>query len=105
MEIDYRKPAIIGPGYYTCDLPGVAGTTPVHVKETPTENKDYPIKYEARVGVAIFGAVSDPDCYDKSPFDEDWCDNYVGAKAYTKEVLYKVLQNNMKDLQNSLWEG
>ena len=105
MEVDYRKPAIIGPWYYQCDLPGVAGTTPVYVKETPSRIDGYSTKYEARVGVAIFGAVGDTECYNKSPFDDDWYDNYIGAKAYTQDMLYKILQRNMKDLQDSLWAG
>ena len=101
--VDYRFPAQVGRDYFVCDLPGVAGTTPVFVRETPTNRDDFPIRYEARVGIAIFGSVNDPECYDKSPFDDEWRDNYVRAVAYTKDALWRTLQAEMKSIQDSLW--
>ncbi len=100
-KVDYRLPAVIGPGYFQCDLPGVAGTTQVFIK---TVKNNQGTKYIARVGVAIMGSVNDPECFNKNPFDENWFDNYVEAKAYSMEALYRVLQRKMKELQNSLWD-
>lgn len=101
--VDYRMPAIVGTGFFQCDLTGVAGTTPVFVKATPSRRADFPVKFEARVGIAIFGTVNDPECHRKSPFDDEWFDNYVRVVAYTRAALLRKLQEEMRAIQDGLW--
>ncbi len=103
VHVDYRLPAVVGPNFFQCDLTGVAGITPVYVKAVPTGRSDWPTKFIARVGIAIFGGVMCEESIGKNPFDEDFHDNYVEAKAMTKTALWRVLQRKMKSLADSLW--
>jgi hypothetical protein len=73
------------------------------VKRTPTTRSDFPYKYELRVGIAIMGTVCDPDCFNKSPFDDNWRDNFVSAKGYTLDAAMRVFERELHSLAESLW--
>jgi len=87
-------------GNYTCTSIGVAGTTEVFVKKTPSTCQDFLYKYEVRMGVAIMGSS---DHQTDNPFDEDFHDNYAEGKGYTLEVALRKLKESIKFIQDSLW--
>ena len=78
-------------------MTGLKATTNLYWKEIP---RDQGTKYVVRVGVAFFGHSLQGD---KNPFDEDWYDNYVEGKGYTKEAALRSLKRNFRELGDSLW--
>jgi len=85
---------------FMCDDVGVNGTTDVHVRE-----KDG--KFEARVGIALFGStnMSDEqfDACDNNPFHEDFHDNYADGKGDTKEEAIENMKKDMTKISESLF--
>lgn len=65
-----------------------------------TNRKDFPIKYIARCGIALFGHSNNET---ENPFDENFHDNYVEGKGYTKEIAINKMKENYKEIGNSLW--
>jgi len=105
-NLDYRYPMVILAKHFTafhCTNIGVAGTTPIFVKQTPTGREDWPFKYEVRMGIAICGGVNDEECYDKNPFEDDWRDNFVRGKGMTLEVALKKLEESLNSISRGLF--
>jgi len=86
--------------HITCKHVGIAATTKIFIKATPTGREDWPYKYEARVGVAIFGQSHNQT---DNPFDENFRDNYVSGKGMTEEKCMEELHKELANLSESLW--
>lgn len=84
---------------FTCSALGVSGTTRVFVKEIG------PMKYEARVGIAIMGITNrkDDGLALANPFDEDFRDNYAKGEGATKELAIEALRQDIKKTSEDLW--
>ena len=84
---------------FHCSAVGISGTTQVFVKEIG------PLKYEARVGVAIMGKTNLPEekLRNANPFDEDFHDNYATGEGPTRETAIEALKADIKKLSDSLW--
>lgn len=85
---------------FHCTAIGISGTTRVFVKEIS------PMKYEARVGIAIMGYTNrkSAELAAASPFDEDFNDNYAKGEGPTREKAIEALKDDMKKTADTLWE-
>jgi hypothetical protein len=84
---------------FHCTSIGVAGTTRVFVKEIG------PMKFEARVGIAIMGSTNrnDDGLALANPFDEDFHDNYAKGEGATRELALEALKLDMKKIADDIW--
>jgi hypothetical protein len=86
--------------YYACSHIGLAGTTPVTIKQTPGG-------FEARMGVAIFGHCNmneeDFERAQFNPFHEEFHDNYVSGQGATEEEAIEALKKDLHEMHESLW--
>jgi hypothetical protein len=86
---------------YQCSNIGIAGTTPVHVKQHDDG------AFEARCGFALMGATNMTDeefkAVDYNPFHEKFYDNYSVGKGEDEEKAIAQLKANMKATADSLW--
>ena len=86
---------------YECSNIGIAGTTPVHVKQHDDG------AFEARCGFALIGAMNMTEAefaacnYD--PFHDKFHDNYAVGKGDNEEQAISQLKANMKATADSLW--
>ena len=87
---------------FQCSHIGVAGTTPVHVKQVEDGS------FVARVGIAIMGSTNmneDEFCAcDFNPFHEKFYDNFAQGEGATEEAALAALKDDMRQTANSLWE-
>ncbi|TAN49053.1 MAG: hypothetical protein EPN21_13285 [Methylococcaceae bacterium] len=86
---------------YQCSNIGIAGTTPVHVKQ----HEDGML--EARCGFALMGATNMTEeafaACDHNPFHEKFYDNYSTGKGEDEGKAIAQLKANMKATADSLW--
>lgn len=86
--------------YYCCDTPGLAGTTPVTIKQSAEG-------FEARMGFALFGATNmDEDGFRRAqnnPFHDEFHDNYAVGKGATQEAAIEALKREIHEIHESLW--
>ena len=81
---------------------GVRGTTNCWIKRSRTNRKDWPWKYEARMGIAILGvqfAGVQPD----NPFDPEFRDNYVKGVGMTQAVAIRKMKEELKTIGETIW--
>jgi hypothetical protein len=107
-KADYRFPRVDFDGdgncSFTCDTIGIAGTTPIFIRRTPTGRSNWPWKYSARMGFALFGHMCDPEAPGKNPFDDDWWDNCViGVHCRSAEDAVKKMIEQLMSIKESLW--
>lgn len=86
-----------------CSHVGVAFITDIYIKEVPTGNKEWPIKYIARVGIAIMGDIIFKESEGGNPFDENFYDNYIEAKAMIKERAIEKIHEKAVELSRGLF--
>lgn len=79
---------------------GLNGTTPVTVKEIDG-------KFEARVGIALFGSTNmteeQMDAAGRDPFSEKWMDNFCRGVGETRDDAIAALQKDYETLYESIW--
>jgi hypothetical protein len=80
---------------------GLNGTTPVVVTEIDG-------KFEARVGIALFGSTNmteeQMDAADRNPFSDRWMDNFCRGTGATKEEAIAALEKDFDSLYESIWD-
>lgn len=85
---------------FICHSPGLAGTTPLTLRKT--ENG-----FEARMGVAIFGATNlDEEGFEKAqynPFHDEFHDNFVRGEGATQEEAIAALKEDHRQMHESLF--
>lgn len=61
--------------------------------------------YWCRMPIAIFGSFNTDEEYLKkvSPFDPQYQDNFVEGKGSSKEEAEAIMNNNLKEIADSLW--
>lgn len=59
-----------------------------------------------RMAVAIMGSFNMPskEIATISPFDPNFCDNYVEGKGRTKKEALKNMKNSMNELSDMIWQ-
>lgn len=86
--------------YFCCETPGLSGTTPVTIKQSPEG-------FEARMGFALFGYTNMNEeefrASQYNPFHADFHDNYAVGKGSTQEEAIADLKRDVKSLHESLW--
>ena len=86
---------------YQCSNIGIAGTTPVHVKQHDDGS------FEARCGFALMGATNMSDeefaACNYDPFSDKFFDNYAVGKGGSEEQAIDKLKASMKATADSLW--
>lgn len=86
---------------YKCSNIGVSGTTDIFVKKHDEDS------YEARCGIALFGATNMTDLQldecGRNPFHENFNDNCSIGVGETEELAIKAMKQNMKEIADSLW--
>jgi hypothetical protein len=84
-----------------CSHIGIAGTTPVHVKQHESG------AFEARCGFAVMGATNMDEAGFKAcnydPFHEKFHDNYAVGLGDTEESAIEALKLDMKTTADILW--
>lgn len=84
-------------GGVVCTHVGVAQITQVVVK------RHAPDKFEARVGVAIFGSCNDPDTgWMADAFAEDFPENYCKGEGSTEAEALEAMRKDMREMSLSL---
>jgi hypothetical protein len=82
---------------HTCEHIGVSGAK-VHWMRS----KDGKL-FWCRQAVAIMGSFNFPDSDKISPFDPNFHDNYIEGKGKTKEEALAQMQEEAKEISDSLW--
>jgi len=90
-----------GIAIFKCENIGVSGTTDVFVKKHDEAN------YEARCGIALFGATNMTESQlnecGRNPFHDDFHDNCSIGVGETEELAIEAMKQNMKAIADSLW--
>jgi hypothetical protein len=86
---------------YECSNIGIAGTTPVHIKQHDDES------FEARCGFALMGATNMSEdefsACDYNPFHDNFNDNYSIGFGVDEVSALEALKADMKLTADSLW--
>ena len=101
--------------FFHCKDIGIAGTTPVVIKELSDKERTQGLKagdtrrkkYEARMGVAIMGATNLNEkqmrLAEFNPFHDKWYDNYASGFGNTHEEAIADLKKDKAKLAESLF--
>lgn len=81
-------------------MPGLQGVE-LYWRESPTGLPDWPVKYECRSCVVIFGHLTGQE--HMSPFDERFYGPYVRGVGMTKEIALKKLEEDFRNFHEGLW--
>lgn len=87
--------------YANCCTPGLAGTTPIHIKQTEDG------KHEARMGFALFGSANlseqEMKRLDYNPFHEEFYDNYASGIGDSEDAAIDALKADLESTYESMW--
>ena len=101
--MDYSQTGAV---MFVCDNIGIAGTTPVMVKENETRVPEHR-EFEARMGIALMGQTNMDEAgfakANNDPFNYHFHDNYVRGVGKTKEEAVENMKLDAKEMTASLW--
>ena len=86
---------------YLCSAMGVGGTTLCRVLEIS------PGQFEARMGISLLGTQQmteeEMEACSYNPFHPDFYDNYASGTGSTEEEAVKAMEQDAKDMSDTLW--